>query len=94
MLPYPLTNFEIQKYQNKHWFNFFFFSRNNLPKIKDGGNVINLDKYKSIGTHWIALFVNGDNVEAPYNALYLDIFGVEHIPNIPKIHRQQNYCNK
>ena len=36
MLPYPLTNFEIQKYQNKHWFN-FFFSRNNLPKIKDGG---------------------------------------------------------
>ena len=47
-----------------------------------GGNVINLDKYKSIGTHWIALFVNGDNVEASYNALYLDSFGVEHIPNL------------
>ena len=34
--------------------------------------VINLDKYKSIGTQWIALHVNGDNVT------YFDSFGVEH----------------
>ena len=27
------------------------YSRNNLPKIKDGAYVINLDEYKSIGTH-------------------------------------------
>ena len=24
--------------------------------------IINLDEYKSIGTHWLALFVNDDNV--------------------------------
>ena len=32
-----------------------------LSKIKDGSLVINLDQYKSIGTHWIALYVNGGN---------------------------------
>ena len=31
------------------------YSRNNLPKIKDGAYVINHDEYKSIETHWIAL---------------------------------------
>ena len=41
------------------------YSRNSLPKIKDGTYVINLDKYKSIATHWIALCVR------PYNnAIY------------------------
>ena len=25
-----------------------FYSRNNLPKVKDGAYVINLDEYKSI----------------------------------------------
>ena len=32
-----------------------FYSRNNLPKIKDDVYVINLDDYNSIGTHWIPL---------------------------------------
>ena len=47
---------------------------------------INLDKYKSIWTHWIALYVNDDNgsttrkVEAVYNAIYFDSFGYEFIP--------------
>ena len=51
MLPHPLTNFEIQKYyQNKPKFN-GVYSRNNLPKIKDGVYVINLDEYESIGSH-------------------------------------------
>ena len=37
MLPHLLTNFEIQKYyQNELEFN-GFYSRNNLPKVKDGG---------------------------------------------------------
>ena len=55
MPPHPLTNFEIQKYyENEHN---GVFSINNLPKkIKDGGYVINLDEYKDVGTHWIALF--------------------------------------
>ena len=46
----------------------------NLPNIKDGAYVINLDEYKSIGTHWINLYVNGDNLTD------FDYFGVEHIP--------------
>ena len=50
------------------------YSRSNLPKIKDGAYVINLDEYESIGTHWIALHVSGDNVT------YFGSFGVEHIP--------------
>ena len=63
-------NFEIQKYyQNEH-----VYSRNKLPKIKDVSYVINLDEYESIGTHWIALYVNDHNVT------FFDSIGVEHIP--------------
>ena len=29
---------------------------------KDGGYIINLDEYKSIKTHSIALYINGNNV--------------------------------
>ena len=68
-----LTNFEIQKYyQNKPKFN-GVYSRNNLPKTKDGAYLINLDEYKSIGTHWIALYVNVQNVTYLV-ALELNIF--------------------
>ena len=53
MPPHPLTNFEIQKYfQNESKFN-GVYSRNNLPKIKKGAHVINLDEYKSIRVHWM-----------------------------------------
>ena len=74
MLPYPLTNFEIQKYyQNEPRFN-GVYSRDNLPKIKDGAYVINLDEYSDIGTHWVALYVHNDDV------IYFDSFSAEHIP--------------
>ena len=75
MLPNPLKNFEIQKYyKNEPRFN-GVFSRNNLQKkIKDGAYVINLDEYAHIGTHWIALFCNRNEI------VYFDSFGVEHIP--------------
>ena len=75
MLPHPLTNFEMQKYyKNEPGFN-GVFSRNNLPKIiKDGVYVINLDEYADVGTHWIALFCNRNEI------VYFDSFGVEHIP--------------
>ena len=43
-------------------------------KIKDGTYMINLDKYESIETHWIAFNVNAENVTN------LDSFGVENIP--------------
>ena len=52
----PLTNFETQKYyQNEPRFN--------------GAYIINLDEYESIGTHWIALYVNAENIT------YFDSFG-------------------
>ena len=75
MLPHPLTNFEIQQYyENEPRFN-GVFSRNNLPKkIKDGAYVINLDEYADVGTHWIALFCNRNEI------VYFDSFGVEHVP--------------
>ena len=65
-------NFEIQKYQNEPRFN-GVYSRDNLPKIKDGAYVIYLDEYSDIGTHWVALYVQNDNFT------YFDSFGVEHI---------------
>ena len=89
MSPHPLTNFEIQKYyQNETKFN-GVYSINNLPKIKDGAYVINLDEYESIETHWIALYVNSNKVT------YFDSFGVEHIPKrIKQIYSKQKYHNK
>ena len=51
MPPHPLTNFQIQNYcQNPPRFN-GVDCRDNLPKIKDGAYVINLDEYSDIGTH-------------------------------------------
>ena len=84
MLHYPLINFEIRKcYQNETKFN-GVYSKNDLTKIKDESYVINHDQYKSIRTHWIALYVNGDNVT------YFDSFAVEYIPKeIQKINRQK-----
>ena len=59
---HPLTNFEIQKYcQNEPRFN-GVYSRNNLAELNDRAYVINQDEYKSTETHWIALFVNSDNI--------------------------------
>ena len=73
MAPHLLTNFEIQKYyKTEPTFN-GVYSRDNLPKIKDGAYIINLDEYSDIGTHWVALYVQDNNVT------YFDSFGVEHI---------------
>ena len=82
-LPHPLTNFEIQNYQNESRVN-GVFSRDNLPNsihpkglgsaVKNGAYVINLDEYNDIGTHWVALYVNNKTI------IYFDSFGVGHIP--------------
>ena len=72
---HPLTNFEIQEYyQNEPRFN-GVFSRDNLPNnnIKNGAYVINLDEYRDIGTHWVALYLNNKTI------IYFDSFGVEHV---------------
>ena len=77
-----LTNFEIQKYyQNGPKFN-STYSRNNLLKTNDGAYIqsnslwaySNLDEYEVIGTQWIALYVNGNNM------INFDSIGGEHIP--------------
>ena len=79
MPPHLLTNFERQKcYQKEPRFN-GVYSRDNLPdhssvKRKDGAYVINLDEYSDIGTHWVALYVQKNDVTFFYS------FGVEHIP--------------
>ena len=75
MTPHPLTNFEIEAYyKNEPGFN-GVYSRDILPaKIKDGANIVNLDEYSDIVTHWIALYVNNKTVT------YFDSFGAEHIP--------------
>ena len=78
MPPHPLPNFEIQKYyQNEPRFN-GLYSIDILPGrisagIKNGAYVINLDEYSDIGTHWVTLYVQNNDVA------YFDFFGVEHI---------------
>ena len=74
ILPHPLTNFEIQKYQNEPRFNGVFSRNNLLLKIKYGACVINLDEYADVGTHWIASICNRNEIA------YFDSFGVQHIP--------------
>ena len=63
----------MKYYVNESRFN-GVYSRDNLTKINDGAYIINLDEYSDIGTHWVALWVNNNNVT------YFDSFGVEHIP--------------
>ena len=85
LTPQPLTNFEIQEYyQTEPRFN-GTFSRDNLlnnnnnnnnnnDNIKSSAYVINLDEYRDIGTHWVALYANNKTI------IYFYSFGVEHIP--------------
>ena len=77
MVPHPLTNFEIQKYQIEARIN-GVYSRDNLPEcssaeIKDGAYIINLDEYPDIRTHWVVLYIQNNDVT------YFDSFRVEHI---------------
>ena len=63
MSSHPLTNFEIEIYY-----------QNEPKQIKVGTYVINFDECKSKETHWVALYVNANNI------VYFDSFGVEYIP--------------
>ena len=71
MPPHLLTKFEIQKYDQNELRVSAVFSRDNLPRIKDGADI---DEYSDIGTHWVALDVQNNDVP------YFNSFGVEHIP--------------
>ena len=82
MPPHLLTNFQIQKYdQNEPRFNGVYF-RDNLPKIKDGAYVTNLDEYSDIGIQWVALYVSKASPKDAKNnnVTHFDLCGVEHIP--------------
>ena len=71
---HPLANFEVQEYfKDEKRFN-GVYSRNNLPKLKKGSYVINLDHSKNAGTNWVVIFVKKDEV------IYFDSFGIEYIP--------------
>ena len=62
-----------------------FFQEPIYQKKKYGAYVINLDEYEDIGTSWIALFCEKDEI------VYFDSFGVEHIPEeIKKFIRNKN----
>ena len=69
-----LLNFELQRYRQKEPEFNGSYSRSDLPRLKDGAYVINQNKCKSIGSHWIALYVNG------YNVTKIKSFGVEYVP--------------
>ena len=43
-------------------------------KIKDRAYVTNFDEYADVGTHWITLFCNRNEI------VYFDSFCVEHVP--------------
>ena len=71
---HPLKNIEIINYFNyEPRFN-GIFSKNNLPRIKDGLYVINLDDKSRKGTHWVSLFTDRNTV------VYFDSFGIRYIP--------------
>ena len=73
MPPHPLTKFGIRRYYyNEPKFS-GVSSRNILPETMNVKYVKNLDEHKSIEAHWIALYVNDDNV------IYLDNFEIKHI---------------
>ena len=48
-------------------------------KKQDGAYVISFDELESLGTYWIALYVNGDNKSAFYDATDFGSFWAEHI---------------
>ena len=74
-----LTNFEIQNYyKNKPYFN-GVYSRNYLPKIRDGAYVINLDEYKQerIGKLCMLMVITEEDLTMQ---LTLTTNETEHIP--------------
>ena len=84
---HPLKNFEIQKYyENEPRFN-GVYSRDNLPKIKNGAYAINLDDHSDVWTHCVSLHVQNNDVT------YLYYFGVQHIPKEIKAFNNNNNNN-
>ena len=90
MPPHTLTNFEIQKYyENDGVYLMVFILETIQNKEWNGANVINLDEYADVGTHWIVLFCNRSEI------VYFDSFGVQHVPEeIKKFAENKNITTK
>ena len=56
------------------------FSRNNLPSLKNGAYVINLDHSENTGAHWVVVLIRKDEFFEFPEVIYFDSFGVEYIP--------------
>ena len=69
-----MINIEITNYFNYEPRYNDVFSRNKLPRMKDGAYVINLDDKNSKGTHLVSLIIDRNL------AVHFDSFGIEHIP--------------
>ena len=74
MLLHPLSYLVIQRrYQNKSRFA-GVYSKNSLPKVKDGLYVKHLDKCNKFDTHLVAVFVQSDATHAKGTvAIYFEI---------------------
>ena len=67
----------LQQYRDFKYFHYKsrfngIFSRDDLPKIKDGSDVTNLDDKQSKGKHWVSLFTERNE------GVYFDSFGTEY----------------
>ena len=83
MAPHSLTNLKYKYAIYIVFFREIIYLKNNRV------HVINLEEYNSIGTHWITLYVNGDNVT------YFGNFGVGQIPvEMKNFIENQKYHNK
>ena len=71
---HPLSNIKITNYFNDEPRFNGVFSRNNLPRIKDGAHVTNLDDEKSKVTQWFSLFSDINT------AVFVDFFEAEYTP--------------
>ena len=74
VLRHSLSNIEITNYFKYQPRFKGVFSRNNLPRIKDGTYIINLDNKNSKGTHKVSLFTDRNTV------VNFDSFGIKYIP--------------
>ena len=74
-MPLPiLSNIKTAKYFNYDPRFNGVFSRDNLPRMKDGAYIINLNDKQSGVRRWVSFFIDR-NI-----AVYFDSFGIDYIP--------------
>ena len=73
VLSHCLSNIEITKYFSFEPKFIDIFSRDNLPRIKDGAYVMNLDDKRSIRISWVVLFIDKNKI------VYFDSFEMKYI---------------